>query len=439
MTELLGVCSYLLLPVIGAGVLRLNAVRKLALDGRIGIATATGALLVAVVMSLMSLLHVRWTATRLFITFGVIALASIVSIVRSRAPQPARRSSVSAAAVGMVASLLIAGYAALGARMTCGDMTFFWAPKAIDFFRNGGIDVGFLRNPDYFLMHSDYPPLLPLVYAWSNTMSHQFAWFAAVFSSVLFLGCTIGVIRSTSRDSNASLLVSVILCYAYAENFLGGCADPLLLLFEAIALVALTFIEPGRSQTVLAAIGLAGAVWTKVEGATFVIAVGLAAIVLRRGFRRVSGMVLPAAVLLSAWIAFASHQRMLDSYGGAQKHLYLAALPTTLMLLARHARFDTLWLPWAALAALIAIGPNRRRALLPLAVGVLDLGAAIYFYLHVPDPTFWIDSSANRTLLPPLLALCVAAVAAHDVTDEDARSPGPVDFPEVGERADKVA
>jgi hypothetical protein len=412
-TELLGVCSYLLLPVIGCGVLRLRAVQRTAFDGRIGIATASGALIVAVVMSLMSLAGLHWTSTRLFSIFALIALVSAVWVRYGRLQAVAVRRPISAPVVAIALFLTIAGYAALSARMTCVDISFFWAPKGVDFFRSGGIDVSFLRAPDYFFMHSDYPPLLPLIYAWSNAVSRQFAWFAAVLSSVLFLACIVGVIRSTSHDDHGSLLVAAILSYVFALNYTGGCADPLLLLFEAITLVALTFLEPDHSQTVLAAIGMAGAVWTKVEGAAFVVAVVLAMVVLRREIGRAVLMALPSVVLLVGWIAFASHNAILDAYGGPRRGLYFAAIPKTIALLARHARLDALWLPWIVLIVVVAIGPNRNRAALPLLVAVLNLGSLVYFYIHDPDPTFWIETSANRTLLPPLLALCVAAVAAQ--------------------------
>ena len=414
MTELLGLCAFLLLPLIGAGVLRFKTVQRTPLDGRIGFAAATGALIVAIVMSLMSLLGLQWTTTRLVSIFGLIAILSLAWI---RAGRPSGRMPgprLSAPMVGTAVVLVMAGYAAWSARMTCGDMTFFWAPKGIDFFRAGRIDVAFLRNPDYFLMHSDYPPLLPLLYAWSNTLSRHFAWFAAVFSSVLFLAGTIGVIRGSSGDSHGSLLVAAILSYVFVLNYTGGCADPLLLLFEAIALVAVTFMETGHSQTVLGAMGMCGAVWTKVEGAAFVIAILFATALLRRQFRRVALMALPSVALLGVWIAFASQEAMLDAYAGSQQDLYLSALPKTILLLARHARMSTLWLPWLAVLALVAIGPNRSRAALPLLVAILNIAAAIFFYLHVPDPEYWIDSSANRTLLPPLLAMCVAGVAAHN-------------------------
>jgi hypothetical protein len=44
---------------------------------------------------------------------------------------------------------------------------------------------------------------------------------------------------------------------------------------------------------------------------------------------------------------------------------------------------------------------------------LLTFGSAIFYYVHVPDPTWWILSSAPRVLLTPLTALLIAAVAAR--------------------------
>jgi hypothetical protein len=57
---------------------------------------------------------------------------------------------------------------------------FFGGPKAVHFFRAGGISPPYLSDPNTFFAHRDYPPLLPLVYAWSHTVSSQFGWWAAL-------------------------------------------------------------------------------------------------------------------------------------------------------------------------------------------------------------------------------------------------------------------
>jgi hypothetical protein len=419
MTELLGVLSYLALPLIGWSVVALPAVSRMGWTARVAVAGATGALIVTIVMSLLSLARVAWTAPRLIVVFAAIAAIGIVITRRLRRAhmRPVRDPLFSTITV---AFLILAAYGALSARTTSGDMSFFWQPKGVRFFLARRIDVQFLRTPDYWLMHSDYPPLLPAVYAWSNFISGYFATFAAVFASVLFLAATVAVVRDLSGSVHGTALFAAVMAYAYALNFVSGGADPLLLLYETITLAALTFVKDDRSQIALAGIGLAGAVLTKVEGASFLVAVLIAALLMRRRAATILLAAAPAVAVLGAWIFFAWKAELLDAYRGAGKSLYIDAIPTTLRLLASHARFDALWLPWLAPLAVIATGASRRRATLALVVSGLTAAALVYFYIHEPDPTFWIHSSANRSLLPSLMALCFAAAAAsspHPVED----------------------
>ncbi|HEX9130503.1 MAG TPA: hypothetical protein VF850_15165 [Gemmatimonadaceae bacterium] len=411
MREVLGLVAYLTLPAIGFSVVRLREVRRMSLDGRLAAAAAAGALTVALVMSIMSLAGLTWSLAHILPIFGAICLCSVVWV-RAASTSGTVHPETGLSALLTCGLLLLASYGALSARMTSGDMNFFWVPKAVAFVRARSIDVAFLRNPDYYLMHSDYPPLMPLIYAWTNIISIHFAWFAAVFASILCLAAIVAIIRASSRDATGTLLAAAVLTYAFGLNFVAGGADPLLLLFETLTLAALTFLQDGRSQIILVSVGLAGGVLTKVEGASFLVAVIVTLIFLRRGARSIAGMVLPSVVVLGAWIVFVWKHDLLDAYRIGGKGLYLSALPETIILLVGHARFDALWLPWLAPLAMIAIGPNRRRAMVPLLVGALNAAAIVYFYLHDPHPAFWIASSANRTLLPPLLALCVAGAAS---------------------------
>src|SRR6266516_4630704 len=77
MTDLLGFAAYLLLPLIGIMVWRLEGVRRLDLDGRLAIAGAAGAVIGAVTMALMSLAGMHWSRTRLFVVFAIFALAGV--------------------------------------------------------------------------------------------------------------------------------------------------------------------------------------------------------------------------------------------------------------------------------------------------------------------------------------------------------------------------
>jgi hypothetical protein len=98
-------------------------------------------------------------------------------------------------------------------------------------------------------------------------------------------------------------------------------------------------------------------------------------------------------------------------YGGARMPIYWETLPVVLETLAKVAAFKTWWLPWIVPVALIVLG-DAKRALVPLSIAVLTMGATVYFYVHYPDPVWWIESSSPRVLLTPLLALLLGAIAA---------------------------
>src|SRR5262249_59307546 len=75
MTEVLAFAAYLALPLIGLGIWRLEAVRRLDLPARLAVAIATGALITAAVMTLLSIAHIHWSRTVLIVILATIAAA----------------------------------------------------------------------------------------------------------------------------------------------------------------------------------------------------------------------------------------------------------------------------------------------------------------------------------------------------------------------------
>ena len=168
---------------------------------------------------------------------------------------------------------------------------------------------------------------------------------------------------------------------------------------------------------------------TKIEGATFAIAVVIALVIMRRTFKTTMLIAAPAAILLGAWLGVVRAYGILEYYRGAGMPIYFSTLPKTLLLLAKTASYELWWLPWLVPAAVVATGKVRRAAA-PLLIALLTFGAAIFFYIHLPDPTWWILSSAPRVLLTPLTALLIAAVSAwysrpaHGVVSQGEKAEG---------------
>jgi len=423
--------AYLLLPLIGIGIWRLNGVRKLDLGGRIAVAGAAGIAIVASVLAALSIVSIPWS--RSVVLSIVVVIAAIGNLLGARASRPplttpgsrkhqragcprSQGRALATAALIVIAILFV--YGLLDARLSCGDLHFFWGPKAVRFYRDGGVTLGFLADPNTVRMNPGYPLLLPLIYAWSQTIAGHFSWFAAVLSTALFVFGSVALVRSTSGDDRAAVLMAATLAYAFAIADAAGAGEPPLIFFETLAIVAITFIRDPRAQTILAALGLAGAVMTKIEGATFAIAVVIALLALRRSFKRTLIIATPAAILLGAWLAFVRMHNLSEYYRGAAMPIYFAAVTKTLATLMKAASYELYGLPWIVPIVLIAVAPNRRNAALPLLIAILTFIAAFFFYIHLPDPTWWILSSAPRVLLTPLTALLIASAAAWRSADD---------------------
>ncbi|HET8798570.1 MAG TPA: hypothetical protein VFO89_12830 [Thermoanaerobaculia bacterium] len=411
MTDVLGLLPYLLLPLIGIVVWRVDSVRRMTLEARLGVATAAGVLIAAVLMALLSLLRIEWSRSLLFTLLAAIIAAGVVLV--RRAPRVDRTHPLPPQWLpfaGTAICVLVTIYATTTARQSCGDFQFTWGPKAIHFFRAGGIDPAVLKT--YPQLTVDYPPLQTLLLALSNTFSHQLSWWAGVLASPLLLIALLAVIRGWSRDDYGTLLVAAALTWTYALAYPAGCAEPPLLLFETITIAGLALLDDPRAQTFAATLGMAGAVFTKLEGTTFAIAALLAILIVQRNAKRAAIAALPAAILIGGWMAFVFANDLLWMYRGAALPIYPETLPVVLKTLAKVARFESWWLPWIVPVVVIALG-NVRRAAVPLAIAVLTSCATIYFYIHYPDPVWWIESSSPRVILTPLLALLIGAVAAH--------------------------
>jgi hypothetical protein len=292
----------------------------------------------------------------------------------------------------------------LTARETCADLLYFWGPKAVRFAAARGIDVAFLKARDHFLMHPDYPPLVPLLYAWGAMLAGGFSYWAPLLLTAILLALTALLV-----PGRGGVLMAALLAFGYAQALAAGAADPMLILFEVAALSALTFLD----APFLASIALAGAAMTKVEGAAFVVVVIVAYTLLSRRLARALSIAIAPAVFLGSWIAFAKTHGLLDSYlRGAKPFAWSSE---TLVMILRAASYHAYYLPWLAVLIPLAFGKRSKRAALPLLAAAGSIAYILFFYMH-PDPNrdLWIAVSAERVLLTPLAALAVAAAATSE-------------------------
>jgi hypothetical protein len=408
------IASLLLFIPAGLALWRFPDIAALDLPARISIAFTSGLVIVASVMYVESALGISWSAASLGLPYlALVAISARRGATGERVPWPRH------AAVAFSIIVLILIYAAATARMTIGDLMYFWGPKAVHFFHARTIDVEFLKFPHYYLMHPDYPPLVPLTWAASAMIAGRFSYWGAVFTTPVLLVCAaltfrgFAVSRLGPRKSSAfaTLLLGVLTTATIAGSAAGG-GDAYLIAFEVTALSALTFSR-SRGAIVVSAVALAGAAFTKVEGAAFVAAVAIALVLVGR-LREVVFVAAPAVMLIGSWIVFARHHGLLDAYGRADRQVHFENLRLVLLRTVQRVDYHSLYLPWVASLGGFIVARSFRGAFLPLLVGLASIAYSLFFYLHEPNPLWWIQSSAERVMTTTLLCFVVATAAASE-------------------------
>jgi hypothetical protein len=393
-------------------------VRSLDVAARLAVAFAGGMLLASALMFALAALHGSWSRALLCGSLVPLAVVGIILFVRGR---PALPVACRLWPVAFFLPIIITAIGVFTGRETCSDLIHFWGPKGIHFWIARTIDTDFLGYTFYFLMHPDYPPMLPLVYAWGATMAHHFSWWGAIALTPILLLATAAAFRGIAARAiggpaanRQALLLASVLALAFEIGPVAGVGEPPIVLFVTIAVAALTFAPDDRGAMLLASLMLAAAAFTKVEGAAFAVVILAVFLVTRRRIAAPLLMAIVPAILLGGWFFFAKKHGLLDAYA-AREHIHLRVLPEVFKGMLREASYGTYYLPWLALIAVMAFGAhNWRRAALPLLVTAGTTAAIVFFYLHSTDPSFWIASSATRVLLVPLASFAVATAAMSE-------------------------
>jgi len=404
-TDILWIAGILVLIFPGMILWRLPEVQRLDLPARLSIALAGGIATVTAILYLYNFVHLPWTRFTVGVPLIACVILSGAKDLRRGDASPSPRLSMTTILIFVALTI----YGVATARETCGDLIYFWGPKGQRFHYAGAIDTGFLGFRDYYLMHSDYPPLVPLLYAWGSLVAHRFSWWGALFLMPILLLATAFALRGLARNGWYAALLTAILAYGFAIGMVGGAADPVLLFFEVIAIAALTF-----DFEVLAAIALAAVAFTKVEGVVFVAIAAFAYLVTRRRLAKSILIPLPAAILIGWWIAFASGNHLIDSYGLARGSIHLDLFGAVVGETIRQASYKIAYVPWLATLMPLAMRRNFGRAWLPIIVAAGTFLSTLFYYLHAASPSWWIEASAQRVLLTPLACLVVASAATSE-------------------------
>lgn len=414
-----------LLPVLGVYARWFRGVRALPAAARIPVYFAAGLVTICAEMFALSAIGVRWSFWLLLPLPLLLGIAALVKTrIETARPQP-RPRWITFLAVG---ALAIFTSAALSGAVTSGDFVLFWGVKGQRFGVERILDTEFMIQPNHY-MHPDYPPLVPLSYAWTMLGGGRaMDWWGGVAAAPLFLALSTIALwglgryaRIKTSDAIATLFASLF-ALLYIRNSIAGNAEPALFFFATVALCAL-ICQRDRELDPIVAIALTGAVWSKVEGGVFALLVLGISWIARPGpwrQRAIAGLkvaILPCIALVS-WLAFAHARGLSDTYA-VKGGISLAYLRPTLTVMAQEAAMNLAFAPWIALAILLLLGRTKRAGLPWLLIAAAFVAFLITIALH-PDPR--LEWNAGRTLMTPLLLCIVAALAMWRHSEDAARS-----------------
>jgi len=396
-------------------------VRHLAWPGRLAIYFACGLLSVVVQMFVLSMLGVHWNAWLL------VPLPLLLSVVSARLSVPLRPTAqttdnrrpttILLLAATAWATLISAVFAAMA---TSGDFVYFWGVKGQRWGAVHLLDTEFTKAPSHY-MHPDYPPLLPLYYAWTLLGGDgALDWWGAILATPLFLLAGASALWAFGRYARVGTIDGIVTLFValyalfYVRNQVAGNAEPPLHLFEAIALAALTcWRERSDEHDWIAAIALSGVALTKVEGGVFVLLVCGLTWIAREGTLRqrlIAGAkmaALPVATL-ATWLLFGISRGLTDTYV-PREDLSIQYIWPTFLDLVRELSLHLWYLPWIAFGVILLCG-RVRNAVPYLIACVVFLLFLLSVYTRAEPHLEW---SAGRTLMTPLLLFIAGTIAAQ--------------------------
>jgi hypothetical protein len=433
----------LVLAFLGTRLSALTAPEDTALQ-RLVLGTIAGMVLFHLLVTLLDLTGLRWSAMSLSITLGLalgIALAAAIALDRrygDKITEGERRRLPSDLGWGdetALLSLAVFALIALTLWATTPDFVFHWGIKGHRFFLAGGVDYAYLaRSWAVSSIHPDYPNLVPELYAASALAAGRFDPPSLMLWSAVFFALLLAAVREAlrglprgprdpwGRQAGVALAAVSLGAFAIGHRMAGG-ADwlPALALVAAIPALSRPPDPAGDSQIgVLAAFAAAA----KVEGVMLAGLLCLVQLVRRPADGAASGPwlrigrllrlgALPALVILPWWIQV---QRYHLFSVMSQAHLTAERTRTVLMAVLDVLNFSA----WHGFSYTIVLLPLLflRRSTRPLG---LVLGAQLAFYLWIYlssgfETRLYVLTSFPRLLFHLVPAVMVGAMLALSPT-----------------------
>jgi len=456
MTALLFAAAVLGIPLaFGAPILRLRSLRELSLPARTALAWVAGTLVLAVLLTLMAAVGLRWAPWPVL----VLAVVPVLGALRMQAPsqsfasaQPELRRWESFAAGLGAAVIAGAGLMQFSAgAATSADLAYFWGVKAVHFALDRGMGFEWMQLPHLAHLHPNYPPLWPVSLAWGALVSGSMPWALAPMLTWIYLAAAGLFVHSLLRSAIGRRAATAVACLWFAvvtgsmvQSFSGGSAEGPLLLFVTVAVTTLVVERRDEEPTLrwLAAGALAGAVLTKNEGAVAATLV-VAGTAVRdwtwgrsttreaaaRRARQSHRLAVPALAAGGLWAAirFAHGVPLADPIRESALHLSFDHIDVIFKVCVRLLLSGVSWIGW--LVPLVALAAARPRQPLRVLPGLLVAGGlpvfAVFYYLHaVHDPLELIVWTFPR-LIQPALSAWIVCLGVLCFGDPSAPTPNP--------------
>jgi hypothetical protein len=441
---------------------RLRGVLVTACDGalyRLALYSLTGAVGLHLLLTALQAAGVAWRLPALLVAAAAaIALAelarrrlaapgreappAIPGVERSAKPdrlQPGRPRSSSALGWGdglALGALLIFTACALSSWIANPDFVYHWGLKGQRFLLAGGVDYRHLGAAWNWVVHPDYPNLLPELFAVTGLVARRFDEPAMMLWSAACFALLLAAAREALRRAGASHFVGqaalaglamMLAAYGIGERSAGG-ADWLIALALSAALPPLLGPASPRGAAQVGVIA-AFAAAAKVEG------VALAAILigvyaarlgawLRRGqaqerpparrwlgaaLRAAAALTLPAAAVTLPWLAAVRHYHLFQAYNSGPLEPRRLGPVVAAIAGSLHGSW---WGFGYGLALLPLLALDRRLRALAAAAS-LQLLFYLYVYLSVRiDAVALVQASFPRLVLHVLPVLLTGAAIA---------------------------
>lgn len=305
------------------------------------------------------------------------------------------------------------------------DFVYHWGIKGQRFFLHRGVDYDWLARPWHWVLHPDYPNLLPELFAAGALLAGSFEPHAQMLWSSLFFLAMLASAREGLKladrwTGQAALSILAFTVATFATGHLMAGAADWMMAGAFLAAVPALLRPPDRAGDWQVGIAAGFAAASKIEGAPFAMLLAATQLVRRvlterrLDWRAALRLGLPAAAVGIPWLLRVVRHRLFLGTNSGPFDLSRADIivPAMVEALSESA--------WHGLSLLLLLGPALllvRRVRPVAAVATLQLLFYLYVYFTAPVETrYYVLTSFSRLVFHLIPALVVAgAVAVGEV------------------------